>query len=334
MGKSANLYIKKNSERIEEICSDVISEAEISDLKVLSTMLLFSDAEGKISVSIEKIATILDMTVDSVSASVKFWKGAGVVSSTLQKKAASARSSAHREGVLESNPEVSYSTGELVSILERKETTAAFIDEAQRIFGKTFNAYDSNIAAGIIDRLGFEPEAALAILAYCAERGKKTMRYAEKMAISFYDEEITTSNAVYEKIKAIEKNAILTEQIKKLYGVGDRSLSSNEKKLFERWGLEYGFDIEIIRLAYDITIDNAHSADPKYTNGVLSKWYEAGVKTAEDVEKYEAQRKSDYSAPKPRAKKTQTQGNVDRDKSYDIDEFFAASLARGFEEIK
>jgi DnaD/phage-associated family protein len=234
--------------------------------------------------------------------------------------------------VLETSPEIDYNTEELTRLLEKKKITSEFIDEAQKIFGKSFNAYDSAIAAGLIDRLGFEPEAVLAILAYCAERDKRTMRYVEKIALSFYDEGITTSDAVYDKIRNIEKNALIVEQIKKLFGIGDRALSSTEKKLFENWTSEYAFDMEIIRRAYDITIDYVHQPDPKYTNGVLTKWYEAGVKTTDDIDKYEEQRKADYEAVKAKPARTRKKAEPEREKSYDIDAFFEASLARGFEE--
>ena len=171
------------------------------------------------------------------------------------------------------------------------------------------------MAFRILDRLGFEPEAVLAILAYCSERGKKTMRYAEKLAISFYDEDITTSDAVYDKIRKIEKSALVTEQIKKLFGVGERALSSTEKKLFERWTSDYGYDIEIIRRAYDITIDNAHEPEPKYTNGVLTKWYEAGIRTLDEIDKYEEQRRVDYTAAQPKTSRPRKRNESERERA-------------------
>lgn len=336
MGTTAKIYVKRKQKDLAALCSESIFEADKNDLRVLTLMLLSADQDDRVSLSVAELSGMLEMSEDAVSAAIKFWRGAGVLSSSPsaseQKKSVQKVKAAHRDGVLETNPEMDYNTEELTRLLEKKKVTSEFIDEAQRIFGKSFNAYDSNIAAGLIDRLGFEPEAVLAILAYCSERGKKTMRYAEKLAISFYDEDITTSEAVYDKIKNIEKNSIVTEQIKKLFGVGERALSSTEKKLFERWVSEYGYDIDIIRRAYDITIDNAHEPEPKYTNGVLTKWYEAGIKTLDDIDKYEEQRKADYAAVQTKPTRTRKKPEPEREKSYDIDAFFEASLARGFEE--
>ena len=336
MGKTAKIYVKRRQGSLAELCADSILEADKNDLAVLSVLLLSADDESKATVSPAELSAMLDMTEESVGAAIKFWRGAGILSSVAPKNASENNvkisRSAHRDGVLETNPEIDYNTEALVGLLEKKKVTSEFIDEAQRIFGKTFNAYDSNIAAGLIERLGFEPEAVLAILAYCSERGKKTMRYAEKLAISFYDEDITTSDAVYDKIRKIEKNAIVIEQIKKLFGVGERALSSTEKKLFEHWINDYGYDIEIIRRAYDITIDNAHEPEPKYTNGVLTKWYEAGIKMPEDIDKYEEQRKTEYSSQPQKTTRARKKSEPEREKSYDIDAFFEASLARGFEE--
>ena len=336
MGKTNKIYIKRKQKDLSTLCSESIFEADKSDLRVLTLMLLSADKDDKVSLTVTELAGMLDMSEDAVSAAIKFWRGAGVVSSTPSKSEDSTVTreikTAHRGGVLETSPEMDYNTEELTRLLESRRVTGEFIDEAQRIFGKSFNAYDSNIAAGLIDRLGFEPEAVLAILAYCSEHRKKTMKYVEQMAISFYDEGITTSEAVYDKIRSIEKNALVTEQIKKLFGVGDRALSSTEKKLFEQWTSAYGFDIEIIRRAYDITIDNAHGPEPKYTNGVLTKWYEAGLKTNEDIDKYEEQRRADYTPAATKPARTRKKPEPERERSYDIDAFFEASLARGFEE--
>ena len=336
MGKTTEIYIKRKQKDLSALCSESIFEADKNDLRVLTLMMLSTDDDDKVTLSASNIAAMLDMSEESVSAAIKFWRGAGVVSSTPAKNSKPSVSkepkSAHRGGVLETSPEIDYNTEELTRLLEKKKITSEFIDEAQKIFGKSFNAYDSAIAAGLIDRLGFEPEAVLAILAYCAERDKRTMRYVEKIALSFYDEGITTSDAVYDKIRNIEKNALIVEQIKKLFGIGDRALSSTEKKLFENWTSEYAFDMEIIRRAYDITIDYVHQPDPKYTNGVLTKWYEAGVKTTDDIDKYEEQRKADYEAVKAKPARTRKKAEPEREKSYDIDAFFEASLARGFEE--
>ena len=333
MKNNTKLYVKDKRDSLAELCSQSILEADRSDLSVLSMILLARDADGKVEIGTDELSRMLGMSEDAVRAAIKFWRGAGVLSSTPSSPDPQKKKTAHRNGALESNPEIDYSTGELVSLIEKKRVTSEFIDEAQRILGKTFNAYDSNIAAGLLDRFEFEPEALLAILAYCSESGKRTMRYVEKLAISFYDEGITTSDAVYDKIRKIERSGIVTEQIKKLYGVGGRELSGTEKKLFDRWSSVYGYDIEIIRRAYDITIDNAHEPAPKYTDGVLNNWYSAGLKTLEDIDRYEEQRRGERAAVKTRAPRAAKKVEPEREKSYDIDAFFEASLARGFEDV-
>jgi DnaD/phage-associated family protein len=171
---------------------------------------------------------------------------------------------------------------------------------------------------GLVDQLGFEEEAVLAILAYAVRLKKATVRYAEKIALSFYDEGLTAAEEVVARIHTIEEAAETVSQIRTLFGMGSRALSSTEKKLFAKWTETYGFDLAVIRMAYDITIDAIHAPVPKYAGTILEKWYQEGLRTARDIEEFE------------RAKKSAS-GNGMLAKSYDVDDFFEASLKRSYE---
>ena len=78
---------------------------------------------------------------------------------------------------------------------------------AQRVLGKTINYYDTSIVVGLVDQLGFEEEAVLAILAYAVRLKKATVRYAEKIALNLYDEGLTAADEVVSRIHAIEQAA-------------------------------------------------------------------------------------------------------------------------------
>jgi DnaD/phage-associated family protein len=145
------------------------------------------------------------------------------------------------------------------------------------------------------------------------------VRYAEKIALNFYDEGIIDTEAIVQKINMIEAAAETLTQIRALFGMGSRGLSTAEKKLFTSWSEKLGYGIDVIRLAYDITIDSIHEPAPKYTNTILERWHAEGLHTASDIEEYIKSQKQ-----------TASKGH---EKSYDTDEFFEASLKRSFEEF-
>ena len=345
MGKTTKNVILYRNGKLPERLSEILGNADENDLRILLTLMMSANDEGVIDSSLS-LDEILELDSSEVNASLKFWRGAGFIGSEKktsvkaknnQKEAEIKKdtkenvseenndpekhTTAHKGGVISHTSIVAYESAELADILEKRKSLTLFINEAQRILGKTINYYDTSLLVGFIDQLGFDEEAVLAILAYSVRLKRGTVRYAEKIALNFYDEGIVDSEAVIAKIEKIEASAETVSQIRVLFGLGSRGLSTSEKKLFTSWSEKLGYGIDVIRLAYDITIDSIHDPAPKYTNSILERWYAEGLHTAADIEEYIKSQKEAQS------------NKVGYEKSYDIDEFFEASLKRSYEEF-
>lgn len=334
MTKDNRIKLKYRYGKLPDHMTGLLRSADQTDLRVLLTLSLLAKKTTS-EASIEDIAEYSGIELSDVKASLKFWRGAGVVGDAddaSEEKETSCDAvkvstppritTAHRAGAIEqSNITDSYSSGELADIMDNRIVSPMLIDEAQRIFGKMFRTYDIGILVGIVERLGFEEEAVLLMLNYVAGKGKKTMRYAETLAMSFFDEGITSTEAVAERISRMERSGELIEQIKKLFGFGGRELTTSEKRFFTNWTEKYVYDIDVIRLAYDITVDNTQKPLPKYANSILERWHTEGLRTADEVRGYIDRQMSEKSG-----------GAVA--KSYDADEFFEAALKRSYEELK
>ena len=333
MGKTAKRIKYRNSNLPEEL-GQILSNADENDLKILIALMMAADENGEIPEDFS-VSRALGVEKADVTASVKFWRGAGIIEGV--KSAGTARpkreenkpaedkgaikiETAHRDGVVETANVIStYGSDELATLFEKRRISAEFIDEAQRVFGKTFNSYDTGIVVGLVDRLGFEEEAVLAILAYMTRIGKKGLRYTEKVALGFYDDGYTRTHEVVERIAVIERSKEVISKVRQLFGAANRELSKSEKTMFEKWTQKFGYDIDVIRLAYDITIDIKHEPIPKYTGAILESWYNEGLRTADEVIAHE---------------KAKKEGKPQGDKSYDLDDFFEAALKRSFEDLK
>ena len=326
MAKKRIKYVRGD---IPENVADILANADEQDLKILTLLLMAAGEDGDIddSFSPEKYLGISKAEVD---ASIKFWRGADVISSSrAQKKrsegaTASAVKTAHRNGVVESGGAENYQSAELATLLESRAVSACFVDEAQKVFGKTFNSYDTAIVVGLVDRYGFEEEAVLEILAYVLRLGKKGVKYAEKVAISFYDEGFTAARDVTERIAVIERSREEIYRIKQLFGFGARELTKSEKEIFTRWTQAYGYGLDVIRLAYDITVDAIQKPVPKYADKIIERWHCEGLRTFEDIEKYESAKREGAKAP----------SESDPQKSYEVDDFFEAAMKRSFKDLK
>ncbi len=331
MAKGTKISVGYSNGELPEHFSDLLKNADEGDLRVLSAVLMLSLRES-VTLDPKGLPELLGLEKADVDASLKFWRGAGILKNESSRGAAPAPSvkketpsPAHRGGAVERSGNLGeYTSAELAELMEKRRVSAELVDEAQRIYGKIFRAYDTGILVGIVDQLGFDEAAVLAILAYSVRRGKKTLRYAERVAMAFYDEGITDTGAVLERIHRMEQATETVEKIRALFGMGTRELTATEKKLFGVWTEQFGYGIDVIRLAYDITVDTIQKPVPKYAGSILESWHKEGLRTEEEVLRYiEAQK----------AQKKATDASEHTPKSYDLDEFFEAALQRGLKDL-
>ena len=268
-----------------------IKGADENDLMILGGLFLLASADGEVDIS--RAESLLSVDRAELMASVKYWRGAGVIASTrtaTAQKKDNDENTAHKGGVITHSGVEEYSNDELAAVIETRVGTA-FIDEAQKAIGKMFNKNEVGKLIGIVDQLGFEEEAVLAILSYCVRIGKKSISYAEKIAVGFHDEDISSAAQVHAQIDFLERRNTRVEKIRSLYGFGGRALSPTEKKLFATWTEDYGFDFDVVEKAYNITVDAIHDPAPKYTDKILKNWHENGLRNVEEIDTYIAEEK-------------------------------------------
>lgn len=209
-----------------------------------------------------------------------------------------------------------YTTTELADLLEKRKNLSLFLDECQRAYGKMFNPMDINKVLGLVDYLSLSEEYVLTLLRYFGEMPeseRKPLHYVERMAFSLYDDGITdlaTLSAHLERLNMLKTNE---GQIRSIFGMGTRAFSAKEKKEVLLWLGEYGCSMELIRLAYEKTVNATSKPSIPYASKILERWYREGLKTPEEVEA------SEQSSAVPSEK-----GN------FDTDDFFEAALRRSY----
>ena len=204
-----------------------------------------------------------------------------------------------------------YSTAELNAILERHKTSAILIDECQNLLGKIFNPHEISSIVALQDYLDLEDEYILILVDHCARHGKKTIHYIKKRAFSLYNEGITSPSVLREHFKKLDSMYMIEGQIRSLFGMTGRELTAKEKKFINTWVCEFNYDFEVIKKAYEITVDATQKPTPAYANAILERWNSEGLR---DISAIEAASSSTDS----------TNG------SFDTDDFFEAALKRSF----
>ncbi len=239
-----------------------------------------ADENGAFSVARE-----LSLSESEVQASLAFWRGAGVIVQAKSDTKAEPKMPPPTK-TARSLPDKglpTYTTEELAEIVGGNKDFAALIGACQQTFGKIFNTAEVNIIAGLIDYLGLEGDYILLLLSHCVRMEKKSLRYAEKTALSLYDDGVTSASALEERLQRIETMASATGKIRAMFGLASRAFTSKEKAMIEKWVCVMKYDTEVLRLAYDTTVNAIGKPSLSYANTILERWFAEGYKTVEDV---------------------------------------------------
>ncbi len=150
----------------------------------------------------------------------------------------------------------------------------------QKYLEKTLNPSDTNTILYFYDELGFSAELIEYLVEYCVSNNHKTLRYIEKVALSWHSENITT---VEEAKKHISSYSNTCYPVLNAFGLSGRNPAAVEKAFIVKWTDEYGFDMDLIVDACNRTIDAIHEPSFRYADSILQKWKKKGVKSVADL---------------------------------------------------
>ncbi|MGI6167656.1 MAG: DnaD domain protein [Eubacteriales bacterium] len=278
----------------------------------------------------EEITSLLKCSRKELDMALGFWCGAGIADVSAAKKSDSAPATTDNTEASTPTSEIippkktaklmraaglpEYTSEELADMLERDGAALSFVDEAQRRLGRMLNPREISLLIGLRNYLELEDEYIFMLLDYCSRIGKTSIRYIETMAFGLYDDGVTEADALAQALAEREAYRELEGKFKAMIGARGRKLTSKETRFLNRWSVEMKYDFKMIELAYEITVDSQHEYNPAYMNGILERWYAAGITTPKQVEAERAKRKQGIGAGK----------------SYDLDDFFEAALRRSY----
>ena len=207
------------------------------------------------------------------------------------------------EGVLQFNepaPVNVYGAAALDSAVPVKETLAptvvttrmeeeglshlAFM--ADTYLGKPLSQTELNTLFYFYDRLHFPVDLIEYLLEYCVSNNKKSMRYIETVAISWYEQGIDTIDKAKEAMVIYNKNYYA---VMKAFGISNRNPGPAEAAFIKKWLEEYCFDLAIILEACNRTIAAISQPSFPYADSILARWKKSQVHTLDDVKSLDSQ---------------------------------------------
>ena len=314
-------------ERLRE-CAE-LADATAEELRVLLALITL-DADPQ---DTEALAKTARTSVARAKAATTLWREAGVI--TEYDPSASAIEEEHGE-VLRRGELTELSAEDTTRII-RRDSLAPVLYECARLMGRAaLNQSEVKMLTALMTEYALTDEYVLTLAAHLAQKKRFT-------AAKLRDEAIKLNQRGYDTIDKLEKHIAEQEYLegveweyRRLLGISGRLPSERECEYIKRWSGEFDFSVEVVKVAYDVCVINAHKVSLPYMDKLLTTWHEAGCRTAAECRsKYESDRVA-YHAEKseksgtPKRVKSKTAESTPRYGNFDVNEAFAAALSRSF----
>lgn len=168
-------------------------------------------------------------------------------------------------------------------VLESPELQGLFT-EAQASLGRTLG-YDAQAKLlMMVDSYGLPPEVILTIIGYAASRGKTSMAYITSVGKNWAEEGIDDLEKAEDKLRQMDERESLWGEFVSQFPASERPRRTGDRfHYLVKWRTENGQSLELIRYAYERTIENINKANFKYMDTMLSDWHRKNLKTPTEV---------------------------------------------------
>lgn len=275
----------------------------------LCLLRMFSDPKHE-PATLSDIADLLNHTEGDVIRAIRYWEKAGLLSvgykdncpsditllpitgdkpapANLQANAAPESDTAPLAG------KINYSSSALKRMCEDENIRQALY-VAEQLLGKTLTTSEANTILYIYNELHFSDELLEYLLEFCVSNEKRSLRYIEKVAISWHREGISTVEQAKNQHEIHSRRVF---SVMKAFGIDDRRPGKPELDYIARWYDEYGFEVELVIEACNRTIQSLHKPSFEYADTILSNWKKNNVHTLSDIEAVDSKRpKRDYNS--------------------------------------
>ena len=216
---------------------------------------------------------------------------------------------------LSSQPEKPSYTMDDLKNFKNNDEVQQLLFVTEQYLGRQLTRGDMETILFLYDRLGFSADLIDYLVQHCVERGKKDFRYMEKVALSWAEQGITDPKQAQLASKKYDKTVYTI-----MKSLGKNSAPApKELEYIQKWTKEYGFMLDVIQEACDKTVMTTDSHRFAYADGILTKWYQAGVHHKADIAALDAS----YQRPaKPAANNSNSGNKFNRfaQNSYDFDQ--------------
>lgn len=229
----------------------------------------------------EEIANELNLTLGDVLRARKFCDSVTTADTTL-----SAGANSNTVTQPSSSPRS-------IAVLGSDEEFSDMVFALGQYLQQELSQTDLESIAYMYDELGLPRDLIEYLVEICVQKGRKSLRYIEAIARNWHAKGIRT---IDEARNDMELYAQEIGSVMKAFGISGRNPGREEMRYIATWFTEYGFSGDIVSEACNRTMGAIHQPNFKYTDTILSRWYDAGVKHLADIERLDKEHEARKNA--------------------------------------
>jgi DnaD/phage-associated family protein len=180
-----------------------------------------------------------------------------------------------------------YNPSQIEEIITANPEITDLLQMAELSLNKVLSSNDVSMIVGFYEWLKLPMDVIAVLLTYCGKNGK-SMRYMEKTAIDWAEREIKNADEAEAHLNYFANEY---KEVLQFFGVHNRAANKEEQRLIQKWIKNYGYTMQMIKIACDKTIANTGQVSFAYADKIIENWYKSGIKTAEAVEIADARHK-------------------------------------------
>lgn len=277
-----------------EFIDHYMAEANGEYVKVYLILLRhLNEPSGTLTIS--KIADLLDITEKDVIRALNYWKKKGLLDYDMpvdgESPAVPAQPlmteapSAPEPAVPSIQPAPTTTDVSSIEQYRSRKEFKELLFVAEQYLGKVLSHSDVESITYFYETLHMSADLIEYLIEYCVENGHTSMHYIQKVALSWCERHIKTVSEAKASSMAYNKNCY---SILGAFGIKGRAPAPSEMEYIKRWTSEYGFSLDLILNACARTMNAIHQPSFDYTESILKKWLERGVKNIQDIETLDA----------------------------------------------
>lgn len=290
-------HVQVNTTVLEnEFIDQYMPKANGEYVKVYLLLLRhLNDPSGCLTAS--EIADLLECTEKDVNRALNYWKKEGLLDfEAAEHPSAPPADTANVSDAADAAPEPVTGPADIKEpaavpniqqYRNRKERTELkeLLFVAEQYLGKTLSATDVDAITYFFDSLHMSTDLIEYLIEYCVENGHKSIHYIQKVALSWAERNIATVAEAKSSTLQYNKNCY---SVLNAFGIKGRAPAASETAYIKRWNEEYCFTLDIILEACNRTMNAIHQPSFEYTDSILKKWLEKGIKNMNDIKTADA----------------------------------------------